>query len=252
LAWFPTAKLENMNAGVRTSAGAGQRKNQKHTVICTSLSGRTCSELAEKARNALAQGTDLLEFRMDTVGSSTLGEIEANLSEFTGRAILAVRSVAEGGRFMRKESERLALIRELSELRPAYFDIELRTLEANPKLASGKLGEEIIVSWHDTVRTPRRADLSSIKTRAASYNGLVKIVATANNATDNLAILSLYDEPGPPPIAFCMGTSGLFSRVMSMYYGSPITYASLPGEPTATGQLPLTKVVAIRRRLLDD
>jgi 3-dehydroquinate dehydratase type I len=189
---------------------------------------------------------------MDTVESPTLGEIEANLSEFTGRAIFAVRSVAEGGRFKGKESERFALVRELSELRPGYCDIELRTLEANPELASGKLGKEIIVSWHDTVSTPRRADLSAIRARAASYNGLVKIVTTAKNATDNLAILSLYDEPGPPPIAFCMGTSGLFSRVMSMYYGSPITYASLPGEPTATGQLPLSKVIAIRRRLLDD
>jgi 3-dehydroquinate dehydratase type I len=199
---------------------------------------------------ALAQGTDLLEFRMDTVGPSTSREIEANLSEFSGRAIFAVRPVVEGGRFMGNESERLALIRELSELRPAYFDIELRTLEANPKLVSEKLGKEIIVSWHDTVRTPRRADLSSIKARATSYEGLVKVVATANNATDNLTILSLYDEPGPRPIAFCMGTPGLFSRVMAIEYGSPIAYASLPGEPTATGQLSLSKVIAIRRRLL--
>lgn len=219
--------------------------------MCTSLSAETCSELAEKARDAFAQGTDLVEFRVDLLRPPIFEEIQTKLSKFFGRSILAVRPVSEGGGFEGEESERLALIRRLAKLRPAFFDVELLTLQANPDLAREKVGQNVIVSWHDLVRTPDRADLFSIVAMASSYGGLVKVVATANDAEDNLTILSLYDEPGPPPIAFCMGTRGLFSRVMAMERGSPIAYASRTGESTAPGQLPLNYILAIRRRLED-
>ncbi len=87
--------------------------------------------------------------------------------------------------------------------------------------------------------------------RATSYGGLVKIVTTATKPADNLTILSLYDGHAPAPIAFCMGKQGVLSRVMAMERGSPIAYASLPDESTASGQLPLGLVLAIRRRFED-
>ena len=233
----------------RALSGAASAEIHRTTRICTSLSGRTCLELAEKAREALAKGTDLVEFRIDLLRPIITDEIRSKLSGFSGRSVLTVRPAAEGGRFDGKESQRLALIRRLAELRPAYFDVELRTLEAAPGLASERLGKNIIVSWHDLVRTPGRARLLSILSRAAPYGGLSKVVTTANSSTDNLNVLSLYDEPGPAPIAFCMGTDGLFSRVMAMERSSPIAYASLAGERTAQGQLPLNYMLAIRRRL---
>ena len=222
--------------------GAGPR-----TKICTSLSGRTCAELARKAGEAFAQGTDLVEFRLDLLRPPDFEKIRAALSMFVGRSILAVRSASEGGGFEGKESERVALISSLRELRPAYLDVELETLEANPSVAKGL--KNVIVSWHDLRRTPDRATLLSVIDRAASYGGLVKVVATANDAVDNLTVLSLYDEPGVHPVAFCMGAPGVFSRVMAMELGSPLAYASLASEPTAPGQLTLGATLAVRRRL---
>lgn len=189
-----------------------------------------------------------MEFRIDALRSPTFGEIKAKLPEFSERSILTVRPAVEGGGFRGKESDRLALIRALAELKPALFDVELRTLEANPDLAAERLGRSRIVSWHNQVKTPVRARLYSIMRRAAAF-GIPKVVTTANAAKDNLAILSLYDGSGSPPIAFCMGEHGIFSRVMAMERGSPITYASLPGEPTAPGQFTLSHALAIRRRL---
>lgn len=228
----------------------GQSRNSSRRLvsICTSISGRTCFELAEKARHAFAQGTDLVEFRIDALRSPTFEKIEANLSEFCELAVLTVRPAVEGGGFTGKESDRLVLIHELAELRPAFFDVGLQTLEANPDLAAEALGRTRIVSWHDQVKTPSRARLLSIMRRAAAF-GTPKVVTTANAAKDNLAILSLYDESGSPPIAFCMGDRGIFSRVMAMERGSPIAYASLLGEPIAPGQFTLSQALATRRRL---
>jgi len=76
-----------------------------------------------------------------------------------------------------------------------------------------------------------------------------KVVTTAARASDNLSILSLYQPGDKPPIAFCMGQLGLFSRVMAIQYGTPITYASLQGRQTAPGQLSLGSALAFRRRL---
>lgn len=233
----------------RTSTSSARARTHFRTSICTSLSGRTSSELAAKAREAFTQGTDLVEFRIDLLRSPIFEKVEANLSRFSGRSVFAVHPAAEGGGFEGEESERLALVRRLGELGPAYLDVELRTLEANRDLAPKGLGLNIIVSWHDPVRTPDRASLLRIMAKAASYGGLVKVVTTANSAADNLTILSLYDEPGQTPIAFCMGAQGLISRVMAMERGTPIVYASLPDEPTASGQPSLGYILAIRRLL---
>lgn len=189
-----------------------------------------------------------MEFRIDALRSPTFEEIDANLSEFRERSVWTIRPAAEGGGFRGKESERLALIRALAELKPAFFDVELRTLEANPDLAAERLGRTKIVSSHDRVKTPSTAKLRSIMRRAAIF-GIPKVVTTANTAEDNLAILSLYGGHRSPPIAFCMGDHGIFSRVMAMERGSPIAYASRPGEPTAPGQFTLGHALAIRRRL---
>ncbi len=211
--------------------------------------GRTTSELARRAAEAFTQGTDLVEFRIDLLRSPRFEDIRADLSRFKARAVFAVRPRAEGGGFRGGEPERLTLLRRIRQLTPAYLDIELRTAEANQDVASHEAAGGIIVSWHDMSGAGEERELRSVMNKAASFGGLAKIVTTATDPADNLTILSLYGRHSPAPIAFCMGAHGLLSRVMAMELGSPIAYASLPGEQTASGQLPLGLVLALRRRL---
>ena len=188
---------------------------------------------------------------MDSLKAPAFEKVRADLARFSERSVFTARPATEGGEFEGEEAERIALIRRLGELAPAYVDVELRTLEANRDLAPRDLGRGIIASWHDPLGTPGRVGLLRIIRRAASYGGLSKVVTTANSALDNLTILSLYDMPGPPPIAFCMGAKGVISRVMAVERRSPIVYACLPGEPTAPGQLSLDYLLAVRRRFGD-
>jgi 3-dehydroquinate dehydratase-1 len=217
------------------------------TQLCTSLAGRTLRDMAEDAMSAFAGGADLVEFRFDLLRERGGGVDLAELDEFSPRAIFTVRSPAEGGGHRGSEESRLRLIERVSELRPAYFDVELATLESNPGMALTKPSVNLIVSWHDFARTPSPSRLRSIALRALAHGDLVKLVATANRPTDNLSILSLYEGLEDPPIAFCMGSAGVFSRVMAVHYGTPILYTSLPGRPTAPGQLSLPAALAFRR-----
>ncbi len=218
--------------------------------MCTSISARTCEELARKASAALGQGSDLVEFRIDLLQFADAAEIRRKLSQFAKRAIFTVRPTSEGGGFERDELSRLSLLRTISGLGPAFLDVELSTLENAEGLRS-QLHCDLIVSWHSTSETPSREALVSVLRRASSL-GIAKVVTAANTSTDNLTILSLYDEEGPPPIAFCMGPKGIFSRLMAICRGSPLTYASSREEATAPGQLPLSQVLAFRRRFSAD
>ncbi len=231
-------------------ADAGPHAGGK-TRVCTSVSSDTCEELAGRARSAFEQGADIVEFRLDLLKEPKVREISVKLSEFAPRAIFTVRSSAEGGGFRRAEPERLALLRDISDLRPAYLDVELVTLDSNPELALGRPSEDLIVSWHDLSGTPAPELIRSVLDRARRHGALAKVVSTAFQAADNLSILSLYHPGDEPPIAFCMGPLGLFSRVMAIQYGTPITYASLQGRLTAPGQLNLSSALAFRRRLQD-
>ena len=193
-----------------------------------------------------------MEFRLDYLRPQSFEEIKGCLTEFTQRSVLTVRSRAEGGRYIGSESERLDFIHNLMELNAAFVDVELETAEGDKDLPLPKKGRQLIVSWHDWRGTPGRPRLASVLRRATAF-GIPKIVTTARAAEDNLSVLSLYsDHSGHPPIAFCMGENGILSRVMALERGSPICFASLPGEPTAPGQLTLGQALAVRRLLQHD
>ena len=217
------------------------------TLVCTSVSARTPAELRAKAQRAFNSGTDLVEFRLDSLRPFRSKAQE--ITEFLSRAILTVRSQGEGGDFKGREPDRLDAIRASCEQGPAYVDVELRTLRANHDLVSELAGQKLIVSWHDSLQTPSKARLASILATARAFGDLAKLVPTAREASDNLAVLSLYDCRAPAPIAFCMGEAGVLSRVMAIELRTPIVYASLPGEQTAPGQLTLSKLLALRRKL---
>lgn len=220
----------------------------RRTKVCTSIVGPTGRDMAAKAREAFRGGTDLVEFRLDYLEDPSYEEAKRSLGDFLARSVLTVRPRSEGGAFEGEEEDRRRLLASLARLRPAYLDVELRGLMEGvvlPRVPRNR----VIVSWHDPTGTGSGSRLLSLKARAAAYGGLVKIVTKAKGPADNASVLSLYGGRGPPPIAFCMGERGTFSRVMAMALGSPVAYASLGGEATAPGQIPLGQMLAVRRRL---
>ena len=225
--------------------------------ICTAVAAATCEEMAKKARVAFSLGSEIVEFRVDKLEERTSpAEAKKWLGRFATKSIITVRSKGEGGGFTGSEEQRLKLISGLAAgLKPAYFDVELATAKANPRwfnrlTSAPSRPDRIIVSWHDFSHTPDFQTLSGVRKEAMERGDIAKIVTMAKSPEDNLTLLMLYQEEADDLVAFCMGQDGMASRILSLQLGSPVVYASLPGEPVAPGQLSVVTVRAVKQMLL--
>lgn len=214
---------------------------------CTTIAADHCDAMAKKAGTAFALGTELVELRIDKLLKVSSETIVKKLDHLAKKSILTVRSKEEGGGFWGTEAERLKTISALATIKPAYLDLELETAKTNtPWMKELTPGTRKIISWHDFDGTPPIEALRSIREEAKRYGKLVKIVTMAKRPEDNVTVLKLYDEDPKDLIAFCMGAGGTASRMLSFQLGSPIVYASLPGEPVAPGQLSIVTVNTLK------
>ncbi len=216
--------------------------------FCVSIFGKTVESLETRVRQARKYNPDLIELRLDFIRDldpSKLGGIRKFLK---GNEILTIRSRQEGGKSSTlSENERIELIRyAIAQVKPSFIDIELLTLRKCPILIP-ELKEsktKLVASFHDLNGTKDLVHLRKIVLSAPLKNRslfAVKIVTRARNIQDNLKVLSLYSRPrqnyASKLVAFCIGPLGVPSRILSLFLGSPYGYASLPGEPVASGQL---------------
>jgi 3-dehydroquinate dehydratase-1 len=205
--------------------------------------------MARKAGRAFELGSDLVEFRIDHLVNPDADGILRGLSRYSGRCILTVRSKGQGGAFRGSDEERIRLLADICTMKPAFADVELETareFEDAVQAVKKKVGEQI-VSWHDFRKTPNRSELMKRCDEAMRFGGTTKIVTFANRTEDSIRVLSLYRGSGRKLIAFCMGEKGMFSRILSLYAGSPIVYAALPGDPVAPGQLSIVEMTELTR-----
>jgi 3-dehydroquinate dehydratase-1 len=210
--------------------------------------GKTIEQMVKNADFALSLGSDLVELRLDYLQTTSGERILDKLSRLMSSSVITIRPVSEGGRYNGSERDRTNLLLRFQELKPTFIDVELRTLQSNKQLASLSDGN-LIVSWHDLKATPSEKGLRAILERAHVYGGIAKIVTKANTTEDNLRVLSLYRKNSNRLIAFCIGEKGLLSRILSVEFGSPIAYTSLPNQSVAPGQIPIQAMLALERRM---
>jgi 3-dehydroquinate dehydratase I len=220
--------------------------DEKRWGICVSIYGLELLSLIEKLKLARLYKPTFIELRLDylsPIKSSILKEIRGH---FRGNEIMTFRSRAEGGvAKIDRNTHRNILLDIISICRPAFIDIEISTLESFPMIVESlsNTNSRLIASSHNFTGTEETSDLVKLVKKSTDHYSphFVKVVRKANEFSDNLRILSLYklrDEIRPSKlIAFCSGSLGLFSRISCIEFGSPFTYASLPDERTAPGQL---------------
>lgn len=189
---------------------------------------------------------DLIELRLDYIRDLDIEKLEELGGSLFGNEILTIRSLAEGGYPELSEAERIRLVLYvISNLEPRYVDVEIFTLRKHATVfqnAMKQSGTKLIASYHDLSgeksATALRNIANSTPMNAESLYA-VKVVTSARSLGDNLKALSLYSSPkrGRPLVSFCMGELGVPSRILCLYLGSPYSYASLPGEAVASGQL---------------
>jgi 3-dehydroquinate dehydratase type I len=216
--------------------------------ICVSVKARNIDELEWKAKRALDIGGDLVELRIDYLENPSIEKLTRLVLDLSNRIIITVRPQWEGGEFRGEEELRIKLLKELLRLKPAYIDLELKTVK-DSMLRFNKESTRII-SWHRFDNTPSLDELSLITLEMLKVGDIAKIVTKVNGFEENLRILRLYKiYPPEKLIAFGLGEKGLLSRILSILMGSPIIYTCLPGEEVAPGQPTVGEIIEIMTML---
>ena len=206
-----------------------------------------------------ARECDAIELRLDFLKAKDIENVRENLADWKikyGKIfIITIRKKGEGGFFNGSEEERLLLLKSFLGIAD-YIDIEFSSGKSTIKdFIKNKKSTKIIASFHDFEKTPNDIDglYSQIK---KTRPDTIKIATKANSVIDNFKILELIKKAKnyQEIIAFCMGSYGDFSRILSIMFGSKLTYAALSkGRKVAEGQLTLSEMVCdFRARKIND
>ncbi len=136
------------------------------------------------------------------------------------------------------DAERFDLLAAAIHAGATYVDIEMEApyLKDLAAVAKGKQCK-VILSHHWREHTPPKEELTDTVAAMQGYEpDYCKVVARAHAPTDNIRVLSLYEDTANL-LAFCMGSVGRWSRIASYLLGAPFIYAAPDNGPaTADGQ----------------
>ena len=203
-------------------------------MICVSIKGPTLKEALNQLEKAEGLA-DLVEMRFDLFEIIDINEIKELQKSCALPMIFTLRSLRQGGSYSANEGQRIAELKNLATLEPAYLDLDYSlsfsifeyVKSQHPKI-------QLIVSYHDFNKTP--ADLPPLLNILHQYPAdYIKIATMAKNSLDAFSILQIQSKR---TLAISMGDYGQISRILAPLYKSPWTYAALDeSSVVAPGQL---------------
>lgn len=200
-------------------------------MICVSVGrGRHKMMMAEH-KHLAEEGAELVELRLDYIRRPV--NLKRLLDDAPCPVVATCRRPADGGKWMRSESDRIMLLRTAIADGADYVDLEMDIADQVPRFRN----TQRIVSYHNFDETP--ANLEEIHHQMTKLDpDIIKITTMANNPMDNVAALRLCRDSEIPTVAFCMGEMGVTSRILCGKFGAPFTYATFSSERRmAPGQL---------------
>ena len=182
---------------------------------------------------AWSQTADAVELRLDAFEDSRSAiPFESFRRAFPGTLIATRRG---GG--MAPEEARTALA--------AGFDLLDLELQSGKDLSPfDDLLPRSIFSFHDYAGVPDLAPLLHSMLRAGAAH--VKIAVTPSTFDEDRRLLGALQRANASNLTlFGMGAHGLYSRILAPFFGSELTFVSVPGRPAAPGQLSIERAAAL-------
>jgi 3-dehydroquinate dehydratase type I len=210
-------------------------------MFCIPIVARDQAEALKKIEGSAPQA-DLIEIRLDMIGTFSLKEL---ISATPKPVLITYRSVKEGGMGTAEPETVAGTLIEAVRLGARYVDVEYGLHKKwRDMILRAEGNTRFILSSHFIKDTPSKHDLRSLLIAcAAEGTGIVKIVTRANHWEDNWRVLDLIAEArnlNTDVIAFCMGSRGRVSRILSLPMGGFLTFASSEaGGESASGQIPI-------------
>ena len=211
--------------------------NELRNGVCAVIAEKTGSQMVQSCNHAFNLGAHLVELRLDFLEEEfSIAEVLKNIS---GPTLVTIRRKSDGGLWEKDEHSRIKIL-QLAQYSGAHaIDVEADCFHHFP--ANGDCLR--ILSYHNFTQTPD--DISLLhKAFEAHRPELVKIACFANNNSDSVRILDLYQHAQLPLIAFCMGTIGFPSRILALAKKqSPWMYTNFSDNLVNAPGIPIFKDV---------
>ena len=218
-----------------------------------SLMGDDAAEVLAQATEAMVQGADCLEWRVDFLADHVDEAGVARIARELGRAmpttplVATIRTQGQGGQRAYEDDAYLGLCRALiGSGGPDMVDIELDKGEEAVRTlvnAAHAQGRRALISHHDFAATPATDHMVELFSRMASLGAdLPKLAVMAHSHADCFRLMEASarasDELQMPVVAIAMGAYGTLSRLAGESCGSALTFCAV-GNPSAPGQVEL-------------
>jgi 3-dehydroquinate dehydratase type I len=239
------------HAGLGVGTAGTARRIWLMTRLIASICASDQAGMVAAARDALADGADWVELRLDGLPAGDDVDWPILSAGMSGMPWLAtVRSLDQGGSRRGRLNDRRQVLSRALAAGASALDIELGDLaDTGPEDWPGA-GEKVtwLVSHHDLRGMP--ADARSYPERVRSVAGRHDVVAklawTGRNISENFAAFEMMRSQPNGCIAIVMGEKGLPARVLAKKFGAFGTFcASGEGHATAPGQVPLARMRGI-------
>jgi len=200
----------------------------------------------DEVLNVPAKHFDLCELRIDLLYRFP-ADLEALVARVPFPKIVTVRDASEGGANAIPEKTRLELFEHWLPLCD-LLDVELNSLSRFSDLIreADSASKEVIVSFHDFVKTPSLEELQGMLDRCpARSNHIFKVATNVAQWSDVETLIRLVERNSESRVAAMgMGKLGKLSRLVLARLGSCLAYGSL-GEAVVPGQWPVTELARL-------
>lgn len=188
---------------------------------------------------------DEQELRHDFARAKAYKEcIELRLDHFSCLPLALLKELAPSMLTVQdSQQEEMAL--QFASLEPQWLVLPYDMPEAVFREIKGKWPKvKIIAAYHDYEKTEHNLEAIFYECHKLPCD-MVKMVTQACSSVDALRMLVFLKNHADlfPLTAFCMGEHGSFSRIVASLYGSKITFCSIEGKPTASGQLSVDELL---------
>ena len=227
------------------------------TLICTSLTSRTRTDIMAELDAVLSKNPDAIEWRADFFeGIADTDEVVAVAREIEETspdttAIFTVRSRKEGGEPIPLSAEAVVELLEAVCRRTEfeYVDCELSTPAhhiRHLRSVAQETNTKIIASYHNFECTPDAGALLEKIAEAQRHQlDIAKIAVMPQKLEDVLTLFGVTLEAKKkstiPLITISMGGYGAVSRLVGGVFGSALTFATGVSS-SAPGQVPIEDV----------
>ncbi|MBN2270572.1 MAG: type I 3-dehydroquinate dehydratase, partial [Sedimentisphaerales bacterium] len=228
--------------------------------LAVPISATNPDQASDRIGAAIAGGAQVIELRADYIENLDVKVVKKLVStvknQFSGVApiIVTCRDKRQGGAIDYPLKLRIDVLAGVVEAGADFIDLEYenflaiesqellrRVLSQNPK-------SRLILSAHDF--HGRFEDITALHRRMLTVfpSAIPKLVYTANHINDCFEAFDLLHKTSGERIIFCMGESGVISRILAGKLGSFLTFASIDDESaTASGQLTIRKFKELYR-----